>query len=176
MDRITPISPDQQKLVVDETLKYLQMASHIFHQPFKPITILFNLRGLASGMFCLTKDSALIRYNPYIFAKYFDYCLANTVPHEVAHYVIHNLYGLKAARPHGKEWKELMLRFGATPARTYSLNLDGIPIRRQKRYPYRCNCSDHLISSIRHNKVVSGQARYFCRLCKGPLKTSDTES
>ena len=148
------------------------MASNIFQQPFRPVNILFNLSGLASGMFCVTKHNVLIRYNPYIFSKHFNYCLANTVPHEAAHYIIYSLHGLNSTRPHGREWTRLMRQFGATPNRTYSLDLSGIPTRRQKRHPYRCDCSDHLISSIRHNKISGGRAKYFCRSCKSELKST----
>ncbi len=167
---ITPIGTDQQKLVISETLKYIQSASDIFHHQFKPINVSFNLTGMASGMFCVKNAVPQIRYNPYIFAKHFTYSLSNTVPHEVAHYIIYSLFGLKAARPHGREWKDLMLQFGAEPNRTNSLNLDGISTRRQKRHRYRCDCREHLISSRRHNKITDGTARYFCRSCKTSLQ------
>jgi SprT protein len=170
MPLISPIETSAQQHVIDETLKYLQLASDILCRSFRPINILFDLSGMASGMFLLKHGVPTIRYNPHIFAKYFDYSLANTVPHEVAHYVIYSLYGPKAVRPHGREWKELMLKFGATPSRTNSLNLDGIPTKRQKRYLYRCNCMDHLITSRRHNTIVAGKARYYCRACKAELQ------
>lgn len=169
MDRITPIGPDKQKLVTNETQRYLQLAADIFHHPFKPINILFDLTGVASGMFRVNNLVPVIRYNPYIFSKHFDYSLANTVPHEVAHYVIYSLYGLKTVRPHGKEWKDLMLQFGAKPSRTHLLNLEGLPTRRHRRHQYRCNCSEHLITTRRHNMIQQGKVRYFCRLCKGEL-------
>jgi SprT protein len=172
MTLISPIETSKQKIAIDETLKYLQLASDIFHHQFKSIDILFDLSGIASGMFLLKKGIPTIRYNPYIFAKHFDYSLTNTVPHEVAHYAIYCLYGPKAVRPHGKEWKELMLQFGVTPTRTSVLDLEGIPTRQQQRYSYRCNCTDHLISSRRHNKITDGKAKYFCRSCKTELQPS----
>ncbi len=170
MYRITPINISKQRQVIDETLKYLQIAADIFHHPFKPINILFDLSGQASGTFSVNKGIPLIRYNPYTFAKYFCYSLANTVPHEVSHYVIYSLYGPKAVRPHGREWKNLMLRFGVEPNRTNSLDLKGIPSRRQNRHKYRCNCTDHQISSTRHNRILNNKARYLCRLCNGKLR------
>ena len=172
MPLISPIETNAQQLVIDETMRYLQLASDIFHHPFKPINILFNLSGMASGMFLVKQGVPKIRYNPYIFAKHFDYSLANTVPHEVAHYVIFSLYGLKTVRPHGREWKDLMRQFGAEPNCTNTLDLDGIPTRRHKRHPYRCSCTDHLISSRRHNRIKNGKAKYFCRSCRTELQPS----
>ncbi len=172
MSLISPIEAETQQLVIDETLKYLQLASDMLRNPFRPINILFDLSGMASGMFLLKKGVPTIRYNPYIFSKHFSYSLANTVPHEVAHYIIYSLYGPKAVRPHGREWKELMLQFGVTPSRTNTLNLDGIPTRRQKRHSYKCHCTDHQLTSRRHNQIIEGRAKFFCRACKAELQPS----
>jgi SprT protein len=172
MSIVSPIDTYKQKQVIDETQKYIKLASDIFHYPLKPINILFNLKGMASGMFLVKRGVPLIRYNPYIFAKHFSHGITNTVPHEVAHYAIYSLYGLKSVRPHGKEWKSLMQQFGAIPNRTNTLCLDGIPIRQYKRHQYSCNCSKHLITSRRHNKIRDEKAKYFCRACNGELQPS----
>lgn len=169
MTIITQIAGQKQQQIIAETLKYLRQAEAIFSHAFNPIDVLFNLKGQASGMFCASGEHRLIRYNPYIFAKHFDYSIANTVPHEAAHYVMYCLHGPKGIRPHGPEWKDLMRKFGASPCRTNSLDLEGIPVRRYRRHPYTCACTGHQISSRRHNRIREGQARYFCRSCKGEL-------
>ncbi len=51
------------------------------------VPVRFELQGRAAGMYRVHKGERVIRYNPYIFSKYFDDSLANTVPHEVAHYI-----------------------------------------------------------------------------------------
>ncbi len=169
MTSITPIGNSKQQQIIAETLKYVQKACRLFNHSFNPIEVLFDLHGQASGMFCASGEHLLIRYNPYIFAKYFDYSISNTVPHEVAHYVIYCLHGPKGVRPHGREWKDLMRKFGAAPCRTNSLDLEGIPVRRYRRHTYTCACMNHRITSRRHNRVREGKARYFCRSCKGEL-------
>jgi SprT protein len=169
MTTITPIGSGQQQLIIAETLKYIRKAEDIFSHAFEPVNVLFNLKGQASGMFFASGEQISIRYNPYIFAKHFDYSIANTVPHEVSHYIMYCLHGPKGVRPHGREWKDLMLELGATPSRTNSLDLTGIPIRRNRRHSYACSCMNHHISSRRHNLIRSGKARYFCRCCKGAL-------
>jgi SprT protein len=169
MTSITPIGSQRRKLIIADTQKYIRQAEDIFSHPFDSVNVLFNLKAQASGMFLACREHRLIRYNPYIFAKHFDYCVSNTVPHEVAHYVMYCLYGPKGTRPHGREWKDLMRKFGAIPSRTNSLDLTGIPIRRHRRHPYTCSCMNHQISSRRHNRIRAGKARYFCRSCKGEL-------
>lgn len=125
-------------------------------------------------MYRVTKNQRQIRYNPYIFSKYFDDNLAVTVPHEVAHYVADVVYGIKNIRPHGKQWKMLMDRFGADASRTCSYDLSGIPVRAARRHAYSCECSTHKLTSIRHNKIQRGTARYFCKTCRTELIPAST--
>ncbi len=172
MTTITPIGRRQQQQVVTATLNYIQRATAIFKRPFQPVDILFDLKGQASGVFSVHGSHAHIRYNPYIFAKHYGYSCTNTVPHEVAHYIMYCLYGTAGVRPHGDEWKGLMLQFGVEPRRTNTLDLEGIPVRRQHRHPYLCSCTSHMITSRRHNQIRRGKARYYCRSCKGELVTN----
>ncbi len=171
MGLVTPISNHQQLQVKLETLRYIEQAATLFRRSFEPVDIIFNLKGMASGIFCSNGTQTMIRYNPYIFAKHYAYSLTNTVPHETAHYIMYCLHGLNGVRPHGVEWKQLMREFGVEPHRTNRLDLKGIPVRRQRRHTYACSCSQHQISTIRHNRIRNGHARYYCRNCNGELVT-----
>jgi len=169
MTLITPIDRPKQQLVIAETSRYIQLAAGIYHRAFQPVDIAFNLKGRASGVFCASNTQTLVRYNPYIFAKHYAYSLANTVPHEAAHYIIYCLHGVNGVQPHGPEWKQLMLQFGVEPRRTNTLDLDGIPVRPQRRYAYSCGCTSHQLTTRRHNRIKTGKARYYCRSCKSEL-------
>jgi len=59
---------------------------------------------------------------------------------------------------------------GAPPEVTGRNGLDGIPTRRQQRHTYNRDCSTHELSSVRHRRILSGQARYYCRLCKSVIR------
>jgi SprT protein len=104
-----------------------------------------------------------------LFAKYFDDNFRATIPHEVAHYVVHCLHGLHRVKPHGPEWRSVMMDFGADATVTGDFDLTGIPSRRHRRWRYHCDCREHHVSSRRHNAVAQGRARYACRLCNGEL-------
>ena len=91
--------------------------------------------------------------------------MAVTVPHEVAHYLVDCLHGLGRVRPHGVQWRGIMNAFGVEPRATGSFDLTGIPVRRQRRFTYRCECSTHHLATRRHNSVQRGEARYRCRDC-----------
>ncbi len=170
MTLIHPITLEQQRQVVAETESYIQRASQLAEKPFSLITVRFNLRGSSAGMYRVRGDEREIRYNPYLFAKYFDDSLANTVPHEVAHYIVDCLYGLKRVRPHGREWQQWMLAFGAEPEVTCRYDMSGVPQRRQQRFEYRCACRCHHLTATRHNKVLRGLGSYQCKMCGQPLE------
>ena len=166
---IEPIDKPQQALVRAETLRYVRLAADLYGRDFPPVPVDFDLMGSSAGMFRVRRNDARIRYNPWLFAKYFEDNFSGTVPHEVAHYIVHCLYGLHRVRPHGREWLAVMADFGADPRVTGDFDLTGIPTRRQRRFRYQCLCREHQLSTRRHNTIQRGQARYQCRLCEGQL-------
>lgn len=169
MKLIDPISPYQQQHVVSETERYLSIASEFFDCTIPAIPVLFNLKGRAAGMYKTGMGSRQIRFNPYLFAKYFQDNLANTVPHEVAHYVSDVIYGLKRIRPHGKEWQRIMQLYGVEAQRTHHFDMQGIPLRQQQRFTYQCDCQLYQLTTRRHNLIQKRERRYFCRHCHSEL-------
>ena len=153
----------------------LEQAGQMFRYSPASVAVTFDLTGSAAGMYRVHGAERVIRYNPYIFAKYFANNLAVTVPHEVAHYVTDRLYGLRNIRPHGAEWKTVMRSLGADPSVTARYDLSGVPVRRQRRYSYRCECSAHQLSSCRHNKIQRGQSSYLCRRCGSAIYRTSGE-
>ena len=174
---ISPLSIEQQQLVVQQTRRYIQQAVELFNLKDKAVEICFNLKGRSAGMYRVRYGKGLIfsrqqreiRYNPYIFSKFFDDNFATTIPHEVAHYVTDIIYGLKNIKPHGKEWKAVMRAFDADASVTADYDLSGIPLKKLSAYTYRCACREHQLSSIRHNKIIKRRYKYYCNYCKQML-------
>ena len=160
---------EQQARVKAETSRFIRFASGFMRCHIPEIRVSFDLSGAAAGQYRVRNGQPEIRYNPYIFACYFADNLSQTVPHEVAHYIADFVYGAANTRPHGEEWRQIMMVFGAPAKTTHSYNLSGIPCRRERRHIYRCRCSDHSLSSRRHRSVQRGKARYVCRLCGSEL-------
>ncbi len=166
---VPAIDAQQQHRVCDETLRCLQRAERLFRLGHRPIPVLFDLTGRAAGMYRVAAGRAVIRYNPFIFALDFEQGLHTTVPHEVAHYITDRLYGIRHVRPHGTQWRAVMQALGVEARASGRFDLSGLPLRRQRRFDYRCICRRHRLSSCRHNRVVAGRARYHCRHCGGEL-------
>lgn len=166
---IEPIGSEQQREVVAATHRYIALAGRQLDYRFATIPVHFDLSGRSAGMFRADGRHSWIRYNPWIFSKYYRENLEGTVPHEVAHYIVHELYGLRRVKPHGVQWRRVMQLFGADPEVTFDEDLSGIPQRRQRTHAYRCDCREHALSSTRHNRARRGQGRYHCRYCRGEL-------
>ena len=164
-----PIDAPQQARVRQATQTCVTHASGLFERDFVVPPVHFDLTGRATGQYRVLRGDAMIRYNPFIFARYFEDNLNETVPHEVAHFVVDQLWGLRRVRAHGAEWQSVMRALGAEPRATACYDLTGLPVRRQRRFAYRCACNTHQLTTCRHNRVQRGQARYHCRQCGQPL-------
>ncbi|MFV0476579.1 MAG: SprT-like domain-containing protein [Parahaliea sp.] len=168
--KVEAIGLEQQAEVKAETDRYICLASTELDYSFAQIPVLFDLGGRSAGMFRSDKRGSCIRYNPWIFGKYYRQNFASTVPHEVAHYVVHSLFGRRRGiKPHGSEWLAVMQLFKADPAVTFKLDLTGVPQRRQRTHPYHCGCREHELSMTRHKRILSGRGRYHCCYCGGEL-------
>jgi SprT protein len=169
---VTPIDEAQRRHVTAETLRWIGIAAAAYGRDFPAVPVLFDLRGRMAGMYRVCGQHRVIRYNPWLFAKYPEDGIEVTVPHEVAHYVTDLLHGFDRIRPHGREWCEVMRLFGINPngAMRHRLDLSGIPLRRQSRHLYRCECRTHHLSGIRHGRVQRETAKYICRHCGADLE------
>jgi SprT protein len=166
---IEPIDAGRQAIVRQATEHCLHRAGDLWRCSVEPVPVTFDLVGRSAGMYRVRQGRRSIRYNPYLFAKYFEENVAVTVPHEVAHYVTDVLYGLHRVRPHGVEWQAVMRSLGVEPRASGDYDLAGVPVRRQRRFDYACGCATHHLSARRHNQVHRGEALYRCRCCGGPL-------
>ncbi|MFK8069145.1 MAG: SprT-like domain-containing protein [Gammaproteobacteria bacterium] len=171
ISQIEPIDDSQQLIVIDRQNELIELAASEVGKKIPQIEIKFDLSGRTAGMYCSHKRQRWIRYNPYIFAKYFEENFKTTIPHEVAHYLVDHIYRLRRA-PHGKEWRSMMHLLGCEPETTHKFDLEGVPVKRQQRHLYRCSCQEHQLSSTRHNRAqIRGQKKrdYFCRNCREVL-------
>ncbi len=162
---IEPIGAAGREAVIAATRDWLLRAAVIWRRDFEMLPVLFDLRGRAAGMYRVRGGQREFRYNPWLFAKYPRDNLEITVPHEVAHYVADCLHRPRRLRPHGPEWRSVMAAFGIDPAAGAAYDLDGIPLRAQRRYAYRCDCAAHELTTRRHRRILNEDARYHCRRC-----------
>jgi SprT protein len=93
-----------------------------------------------------------------------------TIGHELAHLVVFHLHPRRRIPPHGALWQRIMRDWlGLPPERTHRFSSEGLSVRRQRRWPYRCACQDHALSTVRHRRAERGAA-YRCRHCGETLR------
>jgi SprT protein len=133
------------------------------------VEIRFDLRGSTAGqMRVCGRGHYLLRYNLALLQREGEGFIQRTVPHEVAHLIVHQRFGA-SARPHGAEWRAVMAALGADASRCHSYDVTGLNQRQLRRFAYHCQCREHQLSSIRHNRVVKGQ-QYLCKSCGQALR------
>lgn len=142
-----------------------QLAERFFDRHFPRPQVSFRLRGQKAGVAHLNDN--LLRFNPQLYQENREHFLEQTVAHEVAHLVAHQVFGPRI-RAHGEEWRQIMQGIYGLPAErchTYAVQR-----RKTTRYLYRCQCPDQSFpfSAQRHGLVGKGR-RYFCRNCKATL-------
>lgn len=157
------------------TEAYLHRAAPLLRAERKSlprIDLRFDLRGKAAGLVQRTGDGRItIRYNLAMAQLQPEGFISQTVPHEVAHVVAGVCHG--RVKPHGAEWQSVMTFFGiADPARCHDFDLSGLALRSQQRWPYRCGCMAHQLTTTRHLRIQRNQQRYLCRRCGQPLHFS----
>ena len=167
---IEPITGPQRAEVIKATHSCIALASELYGRAFESVDIDFDLSGRCAGMYQVRRKQRRIRYKPWLFAKYYQDSLSDTVIHEVSHYIVDCLYGSRRVKPHGAEWKSIMRDLGGTPRATSNYDLSGIPMRQYQRFTYSCDCRTHQLTILRHRKIQQGKASYLCQFCHGPLQ------
>ncbi len=153
---------------IEQTRHYLLLAKQLLQQDFLFPAINFDLTGKSAGYFKRLPDgSCEINYNRQLLNLHTQDFLQRTIPHEVAHLVAYQVHGIRI-KPHGNEWKSIMELFAADSSRCHSYDVSKLKTRQYRRFLYQCSCRSHQLSSIRHNRVISGQ-RYVCKQCKQQL-------
>lgn len=130
----------------------------------------FDLRGRCAGQ--ALPESWVIRLHTGLLKQHGDSFIDETVPHEWAHLLAFAIHGGRI-RPHGSEWRKIMRLLGCKPEVCH--NYEVKPARQVRRHSYRCNCRSHALSSIRHRRVLAGQA-YICRACGSVLQPDEAST
>ena len=165
---MSPLSAEQETALHHHTSYWIEQARQLTGSEIPDLPVLLNLGGSAAGQYRSGNDPC-IRYNPFIAALAFEDFICRTVPHEVPHYVVDKLFRSKRPKPHGQEWQDLMRAFGLEPSVCHSYDLSAVPVRRQRRYLYACDCREHQLSATRHNRIQRREATYSCARCGSEL-------
>ncbi len=167
MDRLMPLARSRTKALLGSAALHFGMAA-------PKVEIRFDLRGRSAGQVRRQAGKVwTVRYNLALLGRHGEDFLARTVPHEVAHVIAFHLHG-PGIQPHGPEWQAIMRLFGAAPERCHDFDVSGLQTRTLNNYHYQCGCRSHLLTSIRHNRILRGQ-HYLCGTCGQALEWAREE-
>jgi SprT protein len=127
----------------------------------------FDLHGRAAGQWRIRAGVEMLRFNPEAFLRDWHDHFPATVAHEVAHSLVYRKCGIGTVRPHGPEWRALMVQLGFPPQVTHRTPLTG---RRTRAYLYQCRCRSHQLGPRRHYLVTRTGYRYACTRCGDTLE------
>ena len=136
-------------------------------RPLRAVETAFDLRGRMAGQARLLPDATgLVRINRQLFdfPENRFYALRDTALHEMAHLCVMSCW--PAAAAHGRRWRAVAERLGATPRATHEL-----PLRRARavlEYAYRVNDELVWLGATRHARLQAGRAVYRVRTAVGP--------
>lgn len=145
-----------------------QQAENFFKRTFKRPHISLKLRGQKAGVAHLHDN--MLRFNPQLYRENSEHFLRQTVAHEVAHLIAHQLFGA-TIQPHGEEWQLIMRGvYELMPDRCHTYEVQR---RQTTRYIYQCPCpeSDFPFTAQRHKLVKQGR-QYICKKCRQRLAFS----
>ena len=114
-----------------------------------------------AGMFRVKGDWCELVFSSKIMVLNPEEFLAQTVPHEVAHHVVHEMYIKRGNKvpPHGKAWQKVMAVFGADDSTCHSLETP-----KRKVAIYEVDGEEFTLGPIQHSKLQKGKAdSYYSR-------------
>ncbi len=152
------ISHELRQQVEAKLSQCIQQANQAFKHHFSIPEVSYKLRGKAAGKAYLQLNE--IRLNPKLFVDNQRAFIDEVIPHEVAHLIVHQVYG--RVRPHGQEWQALMAQvFNVAPNTTHTFDVSKV----SKSFEYRCGCNTYPLTVRRHNKVLRSETSYRCSQC-----------
>lgn len=100
-----------------------------------------------------------------------------TIPHELAHYAVWHLWEKEGAlsgrrrkrvQAHGVQWRYVMRKvFHIDNPQAKHIDANLLPYG--KGYEYACACRTHILSGVKHHRILRGAGEYECRLCRTRL-------
>lgn len=155
----------EQKVQVEQkVVECIQILSNKLNKPLRLPEVDYDLTGTTAGQ---AWGATRIRINTALLHTDWDEMLNDTVPHEVAHCVVDQVWPHARTRSHGYEWQMVMRMLGLEPTRCHNMKVEKVR-KHPRKYIYECNCGEKLLTKTRHNKLQRGFI-YVCEDCRAQI-------
>ena len=143
--------------IINRVLECLSIVSSKTGESFAEPTIHMDLKGHQAGQ--AIPGQWLLRFNPIIAKQDPERFVHEVSAHEVAHLVTYKIW---KTLDHGSDFKKVMEWLQVKANRCHDFKSE--PSRIIRRFDYSCSCTNHRLTTIRHNRILKGQS-YRCRNC-----------
>lgn len=162
-----------QQRILDKVEESFKKAESFYGRTFdRPKNIIFQRTGTNAGHCCYGRSELMFQIA--IAEKAGDSYIARTPAHEVAHWIEKEVYGYQYKPSgrrdvHGKKWQYIMVYvMKQDSSRCHSFDTSEVKGKRGV-FAYCCSSGHSLnLSSVVHNRIVSGRKSYRCK-CGGKL-------
>lgn len=164
-----------QKRFEDKLTECLAILNKRYNKTFTTPVLRFRQMGKKAGV-AYYRTRVIELNSDYCHNGSLDKMINQTLPHELAHIISFELYGLNGCG-HKLGWKRVMRVMDVPPIRCHAYSIVGVKIRRRntQQYHYTCNCKSHMVSATIHNRIVRG-SQYTCRHCRTIIKFNNSNS
>ena len=163
---------EMQEAVKEAVKLYVDIAQNKYGMTLNMPTIQFKVRGKVAGK--AWPLAYKLDFNMVLLQENFEDMISQTVPHEVAHLIAKKLYLLDRIKPHGIEWKRVMIAFGKNPSRCHSY--DTTRARQASRRPsstfqYECTgCKRQFAVGATRNRRWHDGTGYMTKCCRKAIQ------
>jgi SprT protein len=140
------------------------------------IKLVFDLKGFRLIGQCkkISSKNYLIRLHAKLLDEFKAVYVKDVLTHEFAHAIQMELFA--KSKPHSLEWKNIMETLsGVKYTKRDKVSYNLVKNRKYTTYLYRCPCSEHKLTSIRHKRVAKNMTVYVCKKCSGILKFTNLQ-
>lgn len=181
------VSKELRNRVFDKVLLCLDKAQAKFgvDKVTKIPDVRYDTKGKTAGWACWNHGNPWIKINPILLNENVERVVNETVPHEVAHIVVNEVYESqnrvyvdpytyrrrRAIEPHGYEWQQVMRLFGLRPERCHDMDVTTVVALRNggSAFIYKCGCREYPMTKSKHERIQRPGGWARCRNCRGKL-------
>jgi SprT protein len=163
---------EMQEAVKEAVKLYVDIAQNKYSMTLDMPTIQFKVRGKVAGK--AWPLAYKLDFNMVLLQENFEHMISQTVPHEVAHLVAQKLYRLDRIKPHGYEWKRVMIAFGKEPDRCHSYDVTRArqaTRRPSSKFQYECTgCKRQFVVGATRDRRWHDGTDYKTKCCRKSIR------
>ena len=156
---------ENAKIIVRQKYEKAKNDLRLAEKGFVMPNVVWRSMGVRRAGTCNYSTNTIELNSDYLKSKDWQRFLDETPLHELAHAISYQVYG---EHGHKRVWKSVSISLGLKGNRCHDFERpEGVRVitRKRKTYSAYCPCGEHIISSVKYNRIMRG-IDYICVRCK----------